>query len=114
MDLSNCEPAQMHLRHLVGGRARSFTGPIPDEQLFSVTFPERPGALTDFLDVLAPGMNITLFHYRNTGNNESQVLVGVQEPPKLRGEFEEQLMGLKYKHSRVEGLAQEAFELFLY
>ena len=114
MDLSNCGPAQMHLRHLVGGRARSFTGPIPDEQLFSVTFPERPGALTDFLNVLAPGINITLFHYRNTGNNESQVLVGVQEPPKLRGVFEEELLELKYKHSRVEGLAQEAFELFLY
>ena len=114
MDLSNCGPAQMHLRHLVGGRARSFTGPIPDEQLFSVTFPERPGALTDFLNVLAPGINITLFHYRNTGNNESQVLVGVQEPPKLRGVFEEDLLELKYKHSRVEGLAQEAFELFLY
>lgn len=114
LDLSNCGPAQVHLRHLVGGRARSFTGPIPNERLFSVTFPERPGALVDFLNILAPGMDVTLFHYRNTGNNESQVLVGVQEPADLQGDFEQELSGLKYKYSKIDGLARDAFELFLY
>jgi hypothetical protein len=28
---------QVHLRHLVGGRARSFTGELPDERIFQVT-----------------------------------------------------------------------------
>jgi hypothetical protein len=27
---------QVHLRHLVGGRARSFTGELPDERIFQV------------------------------------------------------------------------------
>ncbi len=28
--------AQVHLRHLVGGRARSYTGEIPDEKIYQV------------------------------------------------------------------------------
>ena len=28
--------AQVHLRHLVGGRARSFTGVLPDERIMQV------------------------------------------------------------------------------
>ena len=27
---------QVHLRHLVGGRARSYTGELPDERIFQV------------------------------------------------------------------------------
>ena len=29
--------AQVHLRHLVGGRARSFTGCLPHERIFQVS-----------------------------------------------------------------------------
>ncbi len=58
---------QIHLRHLVGGRARSYMGALPDEQIFQVDFPERPGALRKFLDVFSPDFLITLFHYRKTG-----------------------------------------------
>lgn len=36
---------------MVGGRARSFTGNIPDESIYIVEFPERPGALRRFLEV---------------------------------------------------------------
>ena len=46
-----------------------------------VTFPERAGALRQFLDAVSPTWNITLFHYRNTGNRESSVLLGVQVGP---------------------------------
>lgn len=58
---------QIHLRHLVGGRARSYTGELPHERIFQVDFPERPGALRKFLAVFSPGFLITLFHYRTTG-----------------------------------------------
>eukprot|EP00967_Tisochrysis_lutea_P116841 scaffold188506_cov18-Tisochrysis_lutea.AAC.1 len=46
-----------------------------------VIFPERPGALVRFLDAVCGTYNITLFHYRNTGNRESSVLMGLQVPP---------------------------------
>lgn len=54
MDLSKIEAAQVHLRHMVGGRARSYTGSIPDERIFVVEFPERPGALKRFLEASRP------------------------------------------------------------
>ena len=58
---------QVHLRHLVGGRARSFTGELPHERIIQVDFPERPGALRKLLAALDPEWNVTLFHYRKTG-----------------------------------------------
>ena len=36
VDISRLEVAQLHLRHLVGGRARSFTGHVPDEKIYQV------------------------------------------------------------------------------
>ena len=58
---------QVHLRHLVGGRARSFTGELPHERIIQVDFPERPGALRKLLAALDSDWNVTLFHYRKTG-----------------------------------------------
>jgi threonine dehydratase len=43
-----------------------------------VQFPERAGALARFLQEISPRWNVTLFHYRNTGNRESYVLLGIQ------------------------------------
>lgn len=62
-DISGVEEAAVHLRHLVGGRARSFTGAMPHERIFRVEFPEKAGALGKFLAAMG-GYNITLFHYR--------------------------------------------------
>ena len=59
----------MHLRHLVGGRARSYMGELPHEVIYQLEFPERPGALKKFLSVLQHQWNITLFHYRRSGNH---------------------------------------------
>lgn len=80
-DVSNIEVAQLHLRHLVGGRARSYMGQLPHERMYQVSFPERPGALAQFLAAISPRWNVTLFHYRTTGNRESSVLLGVQVLP---------------------------------
>ena len=56
-------------------------GAIPGERIIRFEFPERPGALSQFLDTLNHGWNVSLFHYRNHGADIGRVLVGVQVPP---------------------------------
>jgi threonine dehydratase len=61
-----------------------------NEQLFRFEFPEKPGALRNFLDQMNPDWNISLFHYRNNGGDSGHVLVGIQVPTndkKLLKEF---------------------------
>lgn len=76
LDLSDNEMAKLHLRHLVGGHAHEVT----DEILFRFEFPERPGALMNFLNSMSHNWNISLFHYRNHGADYGRVLVGMQVP----------------------------------
>jgi threonine dehydratase len=73
LDLSDDETSKLHIRYMVGGRAM-----VPDEVLYRFVFPERPGALARFLDIVSQGCNISLFHYRNHGADYGRVLVGVQ------------------------------------
>ena len=75
-DMSHNRLAKQHLRHMVGGRAASA---VP-EKIYSFEFPERPGALRDFLTALDGRWNISLFHYRNHGASTGQVLCGFQVP----------------------------------
>ena len=76
-DLSDNEVAKLHIKHMVGGRAPK-TISARGEYIFRVQFPERPGALVDFLDKLSDKFNITLFHYRNQGAAYGRVLVGFE------------------------------------
>jgi threonine dehydratase len=76
LDLSNNEMAKLHLRHLVGGHAPE----AKDEIMFRFEFPERPGALMNFLNSMSHSWNISLFHYRNHGADYGRVLVGMQVP----------------------------------
>ncbi len=78
LDLTDNEMAKLHLRHLVGGRAPE----ARDEILFRFEFPERPGALMNFLNSMNLNWNISLFHYRNHGADYGRVLVGMQVPHK--------------------------------
>ncbi|HEX7380957.1 MAG TPA: threonine ammonia-lyase, biosynthetic [Nevskiaceae bacterium] len=79
LDLSRDEMAKAHIRYMVGGHARD----VRNECLFRFEFPERPGALTDFLQAVGSRWNISLFHYRNHGAAYGRVLCGLQVP---RGE----------------------------
>ncbi len=72
-DLSENEIAKLHIRHMVGGRK-----PVTDERLFHFEFPERPGALMNFLNKIGNQRNISLFHYRNHGADFGRVLAGIQ------------------------------------
>ena len=77
IDLSENELAKIHIKHMVGGRAPEKTIE-KGESIFRVEFPERPGALMDFLTTLGDRWNITLFHYRNQGSAQGRVLIGFQ------------------------------------
>jgi threonine dehydratase len=66
--------------------------------LYRFEFPERPGALLNFLETLRSDWNISLFHYRNHGADFGRVLVGMQVPPADRSAFDEFLARLGYEY----------------
>lgn len=90
-DLSDDELAKRHLRFLVGGRSN-----VRHERLFMFEFPERPGALVNFLTTLRPSQNISLFHYRNYGGDVGKVLAGIQCPGPEKDHLEAFLRDLGY------------------
>jgi threonine dehydratase len=94
LDLSNNEMAKLHLRHLVGGHAPD----ARDEILFRFEFPERPGALMNFLNSMSHSWNISLFHYRNHGADYGRVLVGMQVPHHDKKALREFLDTLGYRY----------------
>ena len=87
VDLTDDDLAKTHVRHMVGGRTRE----VANEVLYSFEFPERPGALLQFLSSLGPRWNISLFHYRNHGAAFGRVLCGFEVPPAERGELRRRL-----------------------
>src|SRR5690606_10122855 len=78
LDLTDNEMAKLHIRYMVGGHAPTQV----DEILYRFEFPERPGALLNFLTHMGRHWNISLFHYRNHGAAYGRVLVGMQVPLK--------------------------------
>lgn len=107
LDLSDNEMAKLHLRHLVGGHAPEVT----DEILFRFEFPERPGALMQFLNSMNHNWNISLFHYRNHGADYGRVLVGMQVPDHDKQAFTEFLNTLGYRY--WDETDNPAYRLFL-
>ena len=107
IDLTDNETAKNHIRYLVGGKAAG----LRDERLFRFEFPERPGALSHFLNALKSSWNISLFHYRNHGADYGRCLVGIQVPSEDRAKFETFLKQLNYVW--VEETDNAAYGLFL-
>ena len=105
-DLTDNETAKLHIRYMVGGHAPQ----VKNERLFRFVFPERPGALLDFLAGLSRGWNISLFHYRNHGAAYGRVLVGVQLSGTQVAEFRAYLKELGYRyHEETENPAYRLF-----
>ncbi|HZI78419.1 MAG TPA: threonine ammonia-lyase, biosynthetic, partial [Vicinamibacterales bacterium] len=73
-DLTDNEMAKLHIRHMVGGHSPD----VRNERLCRFEFPERPGALTQFLEKLGGRWNVSLFHYRNHGADFGRVLAGFE------------------------------------
>jgi threonine dehydratase len=94
IDLTNDEMAKLHLRHLVGGHAPQ----AKDEVVYRFEFPEKPGALLNFLNHMGQNWNISLFHYRNHGADIGRVLVGMQVPKKDNETFKAFLNQLEYPY----------------
>ncbi len=107
MDLTDDEMAKLHVRHMVGGRSPG----IANERLFRFEFPERPGALLDFLDAIGADWNITLFHYRNHGSDYGRILAGIDVPESERDDLEQHLEALGYPHH--EESDNPAYAMFL-
>lgn len=106
-DLSDNEMAKLHVRHMVGGRSPS----VSHERLFRFEFPERPGALLDFLNAIGTNWNISLFHYRNHGSDYGRILAGIDVPEDETGELEAHLADLGYTH--WEESDNPAYRMFL-
>ncbi|MBI4887095.1 MAG: threonine ammonia-lyase, biosynthetic [Acidobacteria bacterium] len=106
-DLTDNETAKLHVRHMVGGHAPD----VRHERLCRFEFPERPGALMEFLDKLGGRWNISLFHYRNHGADFGRVLAGFEvEEPDLPA-FRAFLEGLGYPYTAEHD--NPAYALFL-
>jgi threonine dehydratase len=107
LDLTDDEMAKSHIRYMVGGHAPQ----AENELLYRFVFPERPGALLNFLDTLRSDWNISLFHYRNHGADFGRVLVGMQVKPADREAFQGFLARLGYEY--VDETANPAYKMFL-
>ena len=92
--MTDNEMAKLHVRYMVGGRAAG----LRDEVLYRFEFPERPGALLEFLSCIGRRWNISRFHYRNHGAAYGRVLVGVQVPARDKAELQTFLDTLGYKY----------------
>ncbi|HTM32680.1 MAG TPA: threonine ammonia-lyase, biosynthetic [Vicinamibacterales bacterium] len=107
LNLTRDDIATLHVRYMVGGRSAD----VRDEVLYRFEFPERPGALMEFLDRLGGRWNISLFHYRNHGADFGRVLAGFEVPLEDTADFERFLVGLGYRYQRESG--NPAYEMFL-
>jgi threonine dehydratase len=106
-DLSDNELAKLHVRHMVGGRSPG----LGNERIFRFEFPERPGALLDFLNAIGTDWNISLFHYRNHGSDYGRILAGIDVPPDETAELQAHLDDLGYTY--WEESENPAFSIFL-
>lgn len=106
-DLTGNELAKLHIRHMVGGTVKQDI----DEVVYRFEFPERVGALMEFLSHMADTWNISLFHYRNDGATYGQILVGVQVPRKERKAFQRFVDEVGYAYT--DETDNPAYHLFL-
>ncbi|MDM7857668.1 threonine ammonia-lyase, biosynthetic [Thiopseudomonas acetoxidans] len=107
LDLTKNELAKLHIRHLVGGHAQA----VSHERVFRFEFPERPGALFNFLNKLGGRWNISMFHYRNHGAADARVLAALQVDEADYPAFEQALEAIGYPY--WEETDNPAYQLFL-
>jgi len=107
-DLTDNEIAKLHVRYMVGGHSPDS---LNDEVIYRFEFPERPGALMNFLSKLGGKWNISMFHYRNHGAAYGRVLVGMQVPNAERDQVGKFLSKIGYNY--WEETDNTAYKLFL-
>ena len=104
IDMSDNSMAKTHIRYMVGGHANP-----ENEVIYRFEFPERPGALLNFLKKVKTKWNISLFHYRNHGSDFGRVLIGLQvdDVSDLESRFDE--IGYYYQNETD----NKAYQYFL-
>ena len=104
IDMSDNSMAKTHIRYMVGGHANA-----ENEVIYRFEFPERPGALLNFLKKVKTKWNISLFHYRNHGADFGSVLIGLQvdDVSDLESRFDE--IGYYYQNETD----NKAYQYFL-
>jgi threonine dehydratase len=107
-DMTDNEMAKLHVRYMVGGHANAG---VANERLYRFEFPERKGALLNFLQAVGTRWNITLFHYRNHGSDYGRVLAGIDVPPSDTGDFLDHLNVLHFSYS--DETNNPAYRIFL-
>ena len=107
VDMTDNEAAKLHVRHMVGGRNTN----AQQELLYRFEFPERPGALLEFLSGVGRDWNISLFHYRNHGAAYGRVLVGFSAAASQRKSLNKYLQRIGYRF--FEENDNPAYQLFL-
>ena len=107
VDITPNELVKNHIRYMVGGKS-----PLAkNELIYHFRFPEKIGALMNFLDHMKENWNISAFHYRKEGGEFGRVLVGFEIPPEEKDEFETFLHKLNYDYT--EETKNIACKLFL-
>lgn len=96
VDLSDDEIAKEHVRYMIGGHPPTHIS----ERVYSFEFPERPGALQHFLEVLGTRWNISMFHYRSFGMDYGRILTAFENVSD-DGDFERHLAKLGYHATEV-------------
>ena len=107
-DLTHNELAKLHARHMIGGIPHMS---LRNERLFRCQFPERPGALMEFLNQLLSNWNISLFHYRNHGAAYGRVLLGLEVPVADNQQLDDMIASIGFLF--VEETHNPAYELML-
>ena len=103
VDLSSDEYAKEHVRFMIGGKSLE----AKSEHFYSFNFPERPGALRDFLEAIHNRFNISLFHYRGQGGDVGRVLIGFEA--ENVSDLESTLRETGYEFESVKSKAISAF-----
>ena len=106
-NLSDDETSKSHIRHMIGGKSKM----TKNEKLFKFEFPERPGALMNFLSSMNPHWNISLFNYKNNGTDCGKILVGLQVPDQDNKPLQQFLKKLGYSFKNES--KNIAYKLFL-
>lgn len=102
-DLTLDDIAKEHTRHMIGGKLSNAF----EEVILEINFPERPGALLDFLNTTSSRWSISLFHYRGLGSDNGRVLIGFKCDNWL--ELEKSIKTTGYDYQKVDSASLNAF-----
>ena len=108
VDMTGNEVAKLHTRYMIGGQSGNSS---LNELLYRFQFPDKPGALLNFLMKVGDRWNISLFHYRNHGSNFGRILMGFQVDKKDVREFHSFLRSIDIPYWEETG--NDAYRLFL-